>query len=387
MKKICPKQKGIALLLAFMLVMAGLAGCSPAKEENVADSLAMDPDADLLKQEEESATVTITDMFGREVILPKDIQKVFSGIPIGTVLVYTLAPEKLIAKNFKLSELEKKYTMESYHDLPVLGTFIVGDTANEEDILNLAPDVILYTGILNDTWASKVEEIQERLGIPIVMVDGDLKNVAAAYEFMGKLLGTEERAGQLSEYCRRTLAEAAEIAGNIAEDVKIRVYYATGIDGMMTYAAGNIHSELIEIVGGKNIDEVEAGYFYNQNLSVEQLLKWNPQVILTNKPGARGEESADISLRTRMLENKSLHDLEAIKDKHIYEIPCAPFSWFGQPPSAARILGIKWLGGLLYPELFTYDIKAEAEEFYQLFYAYDLSAQDWEELTGNALRQ
>lgn len=386
MKKNNLNRKFKALLLAFILIMAVLTGCSHPEEENATDPAGDgDPGADLF--EEESSTVMITDMFGREVLLPKDIQKIYSGIPIGTVLVYTLAPEKLIAKNFKLSELEKKYTIESYHDLPVLGTYIVGDTANEEDILNLAPDLILYTGILNDTWGSKVEEIQEKLGIPIVMIDGDLKNVAAVYEFMGKLLGTEERAGQLSEYCRQTLAEAAEIADNIAEDAKIRVYYANGEDGMMTYAAGNIHSELIEIVGGKNIDEVEAGYFYNQNLSVEQLLKWNPQVIVTNKPGARGTESADRSLRSKMLENKSLHDLAAIKDKHIYEIPCAPFSWFGQPPSAARILGIKWLGSLLYPDLFTYDIKAEAEEFYKLFYLYDLSAQDWEELTSNALRQ
>ncbi|NMB35998.1 MAG: ABC transporter substrate-binding protein [Firmicutes bacterium] len=383
MKEKYLKQGVIALLLIFVLTIGGAAGCSSPEEENAADP----PATNSLDLEEESSTVTITDMFGREVLVPKDIRKVYSGIPIGTVLVYTLAPEKLVAKNFKMSELEKKYTVESYHDLPVLGTYIVGDTANEEDILDLMPDVILYTGVLDDTWGTKVEEIQERLGIPVVMVDGDLKNVAAAYEFMGRLLGEEERAEQLGEYCRQTLAEAAEIAGNIAEDAKIRVYYATGEDGMMTYAAGNIHSELIEIVGGKNIDEVEAGYFYNQNLSVEQLLKWNPQVIITNRPGARGEEGGDTSLRAKMLENESLHDLAAIKDKHVYEIPCAPFSWFGQPPSAARILGVKWLGGLLYPELFTDDIRAETEEFYKLFYAYDLSAEDWEELTSNALRQ
>lgn len=383
MKKKHPNKSLIALLLVFMLIMMVLTGCSSLEEENAMDSVA-DSDADFL--EEESSTVAITDMFGREVLVPGDIQKIYSAIPIGTVLVYTLAPEKLVAKNFKLSELEKKYTVESYHDLPVLGTYIVGDTANEEDILNLAPDIIMYTGILDDSWGAKVEEIQERLGIPIVMVDGDLKSVAAAYEFMGKLLGEEERAEQLSEYCRQTLVEAAEIAGNIPEEEKTRVYYATGADGMMTYASGNIHSELIEIVGGKNIDEVESGYFFNQNLSAEQLLKWNPQVILTNKPGARGEEGADTSLRSRMLENENLHDLAAIKDEHVYEIPCAPFSWFGQPPSVARILGVKWLGNLLYPELFTCDIKAEAEEFYRLFYCYDLSEQGWLELTGNALR-
>ena len=30
------------------------------------------------------------------------------------------------------------------HDLPVLGNYIMGSTANEEDILKIAPDIIVY---------------------------------------------------------------------------------------------------------------------------------------------------------------------------------------------------------------------------------------------------
>ncbi|HBK52829.1 MAG TPA: ABC transporter substrate-binding protein, partial [Syntrophomonas wolfei] len=53
----------------------------------------------------------------------------------------------------------------------------------------------------------------------------------------------------------------------------------------------------------------------------------------------------------------------------------------------ARILGIKWLGNLLYPEEFNYDIEQETKEFYKLFYSYDLSEQDLDELMSNALRK
>jgi iron complex transport system substrate-binding protein len=120
---------------------------------------------------------------------------------------------------------------------------------------------------------------------------------------------------------------------------------------------------------------------------MEQLIKWDPQLVVSNKVEARGGEGGSSSLRTKILENSSLSNLEAVKNKQVYEIPCAPFSWFGQPPSVARILGIKWLGNLLYPEEFNFDIKQETKEFYKLFYSYDLSEQDLDELMSNALRK
>jgi len=367
-------QKTISIILLLMFTVTGLAGCSSSVKESNSSP------------EKQITTLTITDMSGREVVVPKEINKVYSAVPIGTVLIYTINPDKLAAKNFKLSELEQKYTVKKFHDLPVLGNYIVGGTANEEAILKIAPDLIIYTGIVNDSWKSQVEAAQKRLGIPIVMVDGNLKSAPAAYEFVGKLLGEEERAKKLSEYCRKTLAEAEKIANKIPEDKKVRVYYACGQDGLMTYAAGNIHSEIIDIVGGKNVVDSKTGNGYNTSqLSMEQLMKWNPNLIITNKLEARGGEGGTTALRTKILANSSLNNLAAMQKKQIYEIPCAPFSWFGQPPSAARILGVKWLGNLLYPEEFNYDIREEAKEFYKLFYSYDLSNEDMDELMSNAL--
>ncbi|MBP8961772.1 MAG: hypothetical protein KBG39_02395, partial [Opitutaceae bacterium] len=51
----------------------------------------------------------------------------------------------------------------------------------------------------------------------------------------------------------------------------------------------------------------------------------------------------------------------------------APFNWFDRPPSASRMLGIKWLLWVLYPDRAKYDMVAETREFYRLFYWYDMS--------------
>ena len=49
-----------------------------------------------------------------------------------------------------------------------------------------------------------------------------------------------------------------------------------------------------------------------------------------------------------------------------------------------RLLGIKWLGNLLYPEVFVYDMAAQAQTFYRLFYHYELSDQAARELMAHS---
>ncbi|NLW07967.1 MAG: ABC transporter substrate-binding protein, partial [Clostridia bacterium] len=49
-----------------------------------------------------------------------------------------------------------------------------------------------------------------------------------------------------------------------------------------------------------------------------------------------------------------------------------------------RILGIKWLGNLLYPEIYGYDMTKETREFYKLFYHYDLSDEELTSLLKDA---
>ena len=167
----------------------------------------------------------------------------------------------------------------------------MGDTANEEDILKLKPDIILYAGVINDPMKAKVEEAQ-RLGIPVVMVDKTSKTQTATYNFMGKLLNEEERTHEFAEYCQATLDEAEKAVNKIPEDSRLE-YYACGENGLMTYAEGNVHAELIEIVGAQNIAEVKASNPYqNSQISMEQLMKWNPDIIVTNKVEARGGKDA-----------------------------------------------------------------------------------------------
>jgi len=45
-----------------------------------------------------------------------------------------------------------------------------------------------------------------------------------------------------------------------------------------------------------------------------------------------------------------------------------PFGWFDAPPSGNRLIGLWWLGKILYPELFKEDLRELTRDFYEKFY-------------------
>jgi iron complex transport system substrate-binding protein len=61
-------------------------------------------------------------------------------------------------------------------------------------------------------------------------------------------------------------------------------------------------------------------------------------------------------------------EVKAVQTGHIHLVPDLPFSWLDNPPAPNRLIGLLWLGKLLYPAAFPQDIRAEARRFYALFY-------------------
>ena len=53
--------------------------------------------------------------------------------------------------------------------------------------------------------------------------------------------------------------------------------------------------------------------------------------------------------------------------------------------SVNRYIGMIWLSELLYPDAFNYDLLAETQRYYQLFYHYDLSEEQFNQLCANSL--
>jgi iron complex transport system substrate-binding protein len=303
---------------------------------------------------------------------------------MGEILMYTLAPGKITGTTWNLDADARRYLTDEYNRKPLLGGwFGKNTTGNPEVIIKAKPDIVLSVGYLNNTDISSAERIQKQLGIPVVMVDGRLSSVDTAYRFVGALVGEAARADTLARYCRETLDRVTAVAAAVPPQERVRVYYAEGLNGLETDPKGSMHAEVLEVAGGINVADVpQAGAFGRAAVSFEQLLLWKPQTIIVQLDRGYADGTGNYA---RITANPAWRNLDAVKQGRVYEIPSLPFGWFDRPPCVNRMIGLRWLANLLYPDRMKLDIRAEAKQFYALFYHKKLSESECEELLDHAL--
>lgn len=319
---------------------------------------------------------TITDMAGRSLEIPSEINTAYSTGPVGTVFLYTLAPQKLAGWNSPLREIEKRYIKAEFHDLPSLGVWRGSNTTGSiEELLRTKPDIVISMGDVSPEYIADADAIQAQIGIPVIMVDGSLNKLNASYEFLGKLLGCEDRAVELGTYCADALERVEKLVSSLPEAEQVRVYYAEGPYGLDTEPKGSINAEAIEMAGAFNVADAGNLEVRRMQTSMEQIVMWEPELIIVSSDG--DEKQAIYNL---ILEDKAWSNVKAVKEKKVFEVPCAPYDWINRPPSVARILGIEWLANLLYPDLYPIDIKGETDNFFKLFYDYTLTAEEMDRL-------
>lgn len=381
-------KKGLALLLALLLPLAMLlSGCAqsagpaasaeavPTQEAAGAETAqdAVAPPEEAAPQERE-----ITDMAGRTMTVPLEIESVFSTGPAAAIYLYTLVPDKLLGWNYALNDIEKSIILEQYHDLPNFGQ---GDAVNYEAVIAAGPTIALNVTSINDGSIDASDALAEQLGVPVVMVSSDLLDAPAVYRFMGELFGVEEQAEALAAYAEETFNAISSL--DIPNEEKVRIYYGNGEDSLETAPAGSSHGQIIDLVNAVNVADLELGDGSRVQISAEQLLAWDPDVIIVN-----GEPKADMTgsaAAEAILADPLFATLKAVQNGAVYGTPNAPFIWVDRPPGPNRIVGMRWLSGLIYPEYLDYDVDEAVREFFQLFYHVELTDEQLTQLYNGTL--
>jgi iron complex transport system substrate-binding protein len=308
----------------------------------------------------------IVDMGNNKVTLPDTISKAVAASPPGTYLLYAIDPHLVAGLNFPLWESEKKYTIPEYRNLPVIGGMVgQGRTMNREVLLLVKPDFVVYWAWSNDATNDKFKDSLSSLPFPLVSVRLDsIEDYPAALRFMGDITHHEERGEELSRYAITAINEAKKISAAIPENKKVTVYYAEGLDGLSTERANSMHVELIPLAGGINVHQgKELDHYGMEKISMEQLLVYNPMVILVKEK----------AFFDQVYNDSRWKNVRAVQEKQVYLIPADPFNWFDRPPSFMRLLGIKWMLNLLHPDIYSIDLITETRAFYKLFLGVELN--------------
>ena len=363
-------KKTLALLLALVMLFS-LAACGAAEPTPAepAPAATEEPAATEAPAEEPAAeTVMFTDSCGREVELPANITKIAPSGTVATMILAAFAPEELVCAGTKVSENQVPYLYDGIADLPVTGQLYGGKaTLNLEELLATGAEVIIDLGDFKKSIADDLTALQEQTGLPCVFIEADLAHLADAFRTLGTILGKEERGEELARLVEETMTMAAENSAKITEDQQLSVLYSSGSDPLGTNAEGSSQAQALGIVGAKNAVVLEdvSNKGGGNMINMEQLYNFDPDVVLVTDAAA-----------LEIIETEAAwQELRAVKDGRVYTVPCDPYCWLSAPPSMNMILGVWWLGNLLYPEVYDYDMTAKAQEIYKVFWNYDLTAE------------
>lgn len=367
----------LALLICLVMSVSLLTGYSETKAATEEQAQSGEQDA----TQETAETREITDMAGRKVTVPtaENIESVFSAGPVAAIFLYMVAPDKLLGWNYELNDVEKSIILDKYQDLPNFG---MGDAVNYEAVIAANPTIAINSGKINDTMVSDCDALSESLGIPVVAVDNELNNSAEAFRFMGELLGVEDHAEELAQYAEQVFTDINALS-DIPEEKKVSVYFGNGEDSLETAPRGSQHAQILDAINAVNVADLELGDGSRVQISAEQLLAWDPDVIVVN-----GEPKADksgSSAAEDILSNPDYASLKAVQDQKVYGTPNVPFSWVDRPAGPNRLIGMRWFSALIYPEYIKCDINEEIHKFFDLFYHVDLSDEQLENVLKGTL--
>ena len=171
-------------------------------------------------------TRTMTDMAGRTVEIPAEVNRVVTLFPPANQMVYTIAPDKL----------------------------------------------------------------QKKLGIPVICITPrhSIEENKESFNLIGEVLGEEDRAEELVSYYDEKMEYLTDKTSNIPRNEKLSVYFAGGgpMGGSMLTTAGKdfIINEDIKIAGGINVAENLTGSALPfAEVPMEQIILWNPDVIIKGR--------------------------------------------------------------------------------------------------------
>jgi iron complex transport system substrate-binding protein len=299
----------------------------------------------------------VTDAAGRAITIPEKVERIFPAGPPAAILLYTLAPELLLGWTRSPEPGQCAFLGPRACDKPEVGRLTGrGNTTNLEVLLSLKPDLVLDVGTINDTYVSLATRVQEQSGIPYALLDGRFDAVVPLYRKLGELTQRLDQAEALARSADETIKAIKSRIDTVSEAQRPRVYYGRGPNGLETGLGGSINVETIEFLGAHNVAAERRGGL--ATVSIEQVLAWNPEVIITIEPAFAATVRTD----------PVWAPIKAVQTERIYLSPRLPFGWVDFPPSVNRLIGLWWLAKALYPNKFQEDLRPLTREFYQRFY-------------------
>ena len=343
-----------------------------------------------------SKPIEITDVTGRTVTLKKPAERVVlqwsgAGGPFFTIsaLMGKDTPKVIAGMDTSLqdyrADMWKHFTAEmpELAKIPVVGT--IGDkTFNVEQVISLNPDVIFIPVVLKEQYESDAKPKLDAAGVQTIYIDyhaEKLESHQKSIEAIGKALGKEERAAEISKFYTDRVTRVLDRVSKINKP-KPTVYLEVGMNGPEEFGnsfSSNYSWGALATMAGADVitkDVIKK----TSPINPEFILEKNPDIIMImgsywpKKPTSMrlGFEATEASsqelLKAFTTERQGWSDLKAVENKQVYS------AHHGLPREVFDAAVFEYLAKTFYPEEFAdVDPEATLKEFYDKFLPYSYS--------------
>ena len=379
-KRKCMAYIATVFLLIVSMLIAACGGPSETKKDTA----------------QNNKPIEITDVTGRTVTLKKPAERVVlqwsgAGGPFFTIsaLMGKDTPKVIAGMDTSLqdyrADMWKHFTTEmpELAKIPVVGT--IGDkTFNAEQVVALNPDVIFIPVDLKDQYESDAKAKMDAAGIQTIYIDyhaEKLESHQKSIEAIGKALGKEERAAEISKFYTDRVTRVLDRVSKINKP-KPTVYLEVGMNGPEEFGnsfSSNYSWGALATMAGADVitkDVIKK----TSPINPEFILEKNPDIIMImgsywpKKPTSMrlGFEATEASsqelLKAFTTERQGWSDLKAVENKQVYS------AHHGLPREVFDAAVFEYLAKTFYPEEFKdVDPEATLKEFYDKFLPYSYS--------------
>ncbi|HJJ92880.1 MAG TPA: ABC transporter substrate-binding protein [Methanocorpusculum sp.] len=310
----------------------------------------------------------------REIVLPVDIHAVSPSGPLAQIVLYSLDPDLFTSVSSPFDSIAMKYIDSRLLLLPVTGQFYCSKASsmNAESIMELDKklhiDVVLDIGEVKETVRPDLDSFQSKTNVAFAFItQNKLSDISGSYLKLGELFNRKELGERLAHYLSLLLSEF-DMGMQTIGNCKKSLIYVTAVNGNSVSLVGNhsYHAEVIDFVGNNIVAPMISSSGTGDGYTMEDILQMDPEFIIVSY-------TEDHAYYKKIMGDLMWRSLTAVQNGNVYEAPYGPYNWMGSPPSVHRLLSLIWLGNLMYPDVFDYDLNDRVKEFYSLFFHYNLT--------------
>jgi cobalamin transport system substrate-binding protein len=303
---------------------------SEAVEEDSGDT---EEETEETVQEAQEGPIVVIDGLGNEVTLEKPAEKVIVFAPSSLETVDALGGmDKVIGvDNWSVDNNEP--LAEGFEGFGDYQGF------NMEKIVEVDPDLLI---VLSGNPPEDIERVKE-YGIPVYTAEvGSLEYVYSEIINIGRMLGLEDVAIQVSDELKAQVEEIYSKVKDLGEDEKPKVFYMVFNDPLWSAGGGTFIDDLIVCAGGLNIVAADGIEDYAE-YSVEKLIENNPDIIIAGDGGMYDAKTSDF-----ILEDERFASVAAVINGDVYIVT----EKYVVRPNQNSITGLTMLATAIHPDIF-----------------------------------